>query len=224
MINFNQMIDNFLKRERRSKGIGKYYPSEAGICLRKVWYSYKFPQEIESNLLKIFEIGNMVHDFVVEVLKSEKNPHVELLKSEFPFKAKVDDFVISGRIDDLILLKTNGTKILVEVKSTGDIGYINEPAPHNVAQLQLYLHYLKVKDGILLYVDKKNLQSRVFNIKYDEKIANETINRFKKLHQHLVNNTLPDPEGRIFPEMNWMCRYCEYRDKCYEATPARVLP
>ncbi len=224
MINFNQMIDNFLKRERKPKGIGKYYPSEIGMCLRKIWYSYKFPQEVEPTMLKIFEMGNMIHDFVVEVLKSEKNPHVELLKSEFPFKVKVDDFVISGRIDDLILLKTNGTKLLVEVKSTGDVGYINEPSPHNVAQLQLYLHFLKIENGILLYVDKRNLQSRVFNIKYDEKIANKTIDRFKKLHKHLVSNTLPDPEGRIFPEMNWMCRFCEYRDKCYKATPANVLP
>ncbi len=224
MIDFNSMIDNHLKRERKPKGIGRYYPSEVGYCLRKVFYSYKYPKEIKPDLLKIFEMGNIVHDFVVEVLESEKNSHVELLKSEFPFKEEIDDFIISGRIDNLILLKKNGKKILVEVKSTSDIGYIESPKPHNVIQLQLYMHYMGIKDGILLYVGKKDLQSRVFTVEYDEKEAKKIIKRFKKLHGKLTKNEVPDPEGRMFKDMDWMCRFCEYKDRCYEETPEDILP
>jgi len=220
MIDFNRMIDNYLKKENRPKGIGRYYPSEIGVCLRKTWYSYKYPMEIKPDLLKIFEVGNILHDFVVNVLKSEKNPDVELLKSEFSFQEAIDDFIVSGRVDNLILLKISGKSVLVEVKSVGEIGYVNEPNHHHVMQLQYYMHSTGVHNGILLYVDKKNLQSRVFNIEYDEKEAEAITNRFRELNKHLKEETLPEPESRKQPGKKlWMCRYCEYSGRCYEAMP-----
>lgn len=224
MIDFNHMLEAHIKREHKPKGVGKYYPSEIGNCLRKVWYSYKFPQEISMDMLKIFEAGNILHGFVVDVLKSEKHKDIELLQTEFPFKVDVEDFVISGRIDNLILVKANGKEVLVEVKSTSDIGYVNSPKPENIMQLQLYMHLTGVHDGVLLYIDKRNLQSKVFTIPYSEKESLDIIERFKKLHSFLKTEKLPDPEARIFKgEMDWQCRRCEYSGKCYEATPADVL-
>lgn len=219
MIDFNAMIDNHLKREHKTKGIGRYYPSEIGMCLRKTWYSYKFPMEMKPDLLKIFEVGNIMHDFVVHVLKSEKNPHVQLLKSEFPFQETIDDFTISGRIDNLLLIKASGKEILVEVKSTGDIGFVREAAPHNVVQLQLYMHLVGVHNGILLYIDKKNLQSKVFVVDYKKEEAEKILERFKLLHGALTEDKMPEPEARSASKTLWMCRFCEYRDKCYAETP-----
>ena len=166
MINFDEMIDNHLKREHRAKGIGRYFPSEIGTCMRKIWYTYKYPMDVRPELLKIFEVGNIMHDFVVEVLKSEKNPHIELLKSEFPFKEQIEDFLISGRIDNLILVKADNKNILVEVKSTKSIDYVHEASPHNIVQLQLYMHFIGIHDGMLLYIDKRDLRTRIFEIKY----------------------------------------------------------
>ena len=219
MIDFNKMIDNYLKREHRPKGVGKYYPSEIGICIRKIWYSYKYPQEIRPDLLKIFEVGNILHDFVVNVLKSEKNPEVELLKTEFTFRQDLEEFSISGRVDNLILVKLSGKEVLVEVKSTGDINFVKDAVPHNVDQLQLYMHFTGIHDGILLYIDKKNLNSRIFEIKYTPEEALRLVNRFKDLHKHLAEEKLPDPEARANTKTLWMCRYCEYRERCYAATP-----
>jgi CRISPR/Cas system-associated exonuclease Cas4 (RecB family) len=220
MIDFNQMIDNHLKREHRPKGIGTYYPSEIGTCLRKIWYTYKFPQETRPELLKIFELGNILHDFVVEVLRSEKNPDVELLKSEFPFKQEIDDFLVSGRIDNLILVRSSGKSILIEVKSTGDIRYVRSAQPHAITQLQLYMHVIGVHNGMLLYIDKKNLESRIFDIPYDEAYARQILDRFRLLHKSLREDALPEPEARGDRGTSWMCRYCEYRPRCYEETPA----
>ena len=220
MIDFNKMIDNHLKKEYRPKGIGKYYPSEIGNCLRKVWYTYKFPVELKPELIKIFELGNIMHDFVVEVLKSEKTPEVELLKSEFPVRQEFDDFLVSGRVDNLILVKASGKNVLVEVKSTMDVNRIEEAQPHNIVQLQLYMHLIGVHNGILLYIDKKNLQSKIFEVKYDEKQALAIIERFRQLHRALLDDKIPEPEARADRKTLWMCRYCEYRDKCYAETPA----
>jgi len=218
-IDFDKVIDAHLKRENRPKGVGRYYPSEVGSCLRKVWYSYMFPSEVEPDLVKIFEIGNIVHDFIVKVLKSEKSPDVKLLKSEFPFKVNVDDFVISGRVDNLILVQSSGEVFLVEVKSTKDLKYVKEAAPHNIVQLQLYMHFTGVHKGLLLYVDKGNLKTRSFEIPYSEAEVNKILDRFRALHKSLKDDKLPEAEARSHEEINWMCKYCEYRDRCEKDTP-----
>ena len=68
MIDFDLLVSNYVQRENRTKTVGRYYPSEIGLCLRKIWYSYRFPVETSPDLLKIFEMGNIIHDFVVKVL------------------------------------------------------------------------------------------------------------------------------------------------------------
>lgn len=217
MIDFNHLIDSHLFRKSKPKGIGRYYPSEAGNCLRKTWYSYKHPREVKPDLLRIFEMGNILHDFVVDVLKSEKTPEVELLKWEFPFKMRLDDFLVSGRVDDLILVKASGITILVEVKSCKFL--FKKPQKHHIMQLQLYMHAVGVHNGILLYVEKGGLQSKVFDIDFDEKIVNNVLERFRMLHKSLVNNILPEAEARINEDIEWMCRLCEYRERCFTDTP-----
>ena len=214
MLDFNRMVDNYVAREQREKKIGRYYPSEIGSCIRKVWYSYKHPLEVSPELLKIFEAGNMFHEFVVDVFKSEKNKNVELLEEELPFKHKVDDFLISGRIDDLVLLKERGKRVLVEVKSAKSVDYLDKPKISNEMQLVLYMHLTGVHDGVLLYIDKTNLQSRVFTVPYDKKRAENIIGRFGKLHTALKENRLPFAEAKELEDMYWMCRYCEYEEKC----------
>jgi len=220
MIDFDKMIDNHLHKENKPKEIGRYYPSEIGTCMRKVWYSYKFPMETNPELLKVFELGNILHDFVVKVLRSEKNPEVELLKTELPFRQEIEDFLVSGRIDNIILIKASGKNILVEVKSTGNIDFVEEAMHHNKIQLQLYMHATGIHNGILLYVDKRNLKSKVFSVDYNEEEAFKIIDRFKALNKLLKADALPDPEARSGKESIWMCRYCEYRDKCYKEDPS----
>ena len=220
MIDFDQMIDNYLHREDRPKEVGKYYPSEIGTCMRKVWYSYKDPIKIRPDTKKIFELGNLLHELVVKILNSEKNPHIKLLSTEAPFRLDVDDFTISGRIDDIILVKADGKNIIVEVKSSGNIDFIEEAIHHNKMQLQLYMHVLGIHNGILLYLDKRNLKSKIFAVEYNEEEARHIINRFSALHKLLKYDATPDPEARSDKKTVWMCRNCEYRDRCYGETPS----
>jgi len=216
MINFDEMIDNHLKRESRAKTIGRYYPSEVGTCMRKVWFSYKKPKDTDPATLKIFHAGNILHDFVTDVLKSEKNNDIELVGTEVPFKVEIEDFLISGRIDNMILIKDKNEKVVVEVKSTKDVGRVKEPHQSYVTQLQLYLHSLEIKKGVLLYVQKDNLKSKSFNVEYSEVEAKRILARFKKLHHHLKNDIVPDAEAKKYPELSWLCRYCDYREECRE--------
>lgn len=214
MIDFNKMTENYLKKKEREKSIGRYYPSEIGGCLRKIWFSYKYPIKPDANLLKIFQMGNIVHDFVVDVLKSEKNPHIELKSAEKPFKMKINGFTISGRIDNEIFIKLNNETALVEVKSCSNIDNLADAKKEHKMQLQLYMFATKIRKGMLLYIDKKNLESKVFTVPYDEMEALHAIERFSILDKHLRENEVPVAEAKKDISKNWLCNYCEYKDKC----------
>ncbi|MCX6798609.1 MAG: PD-(D/E)XK nuclease family protein [Candidatus Diapherotrites archaeon] len=214
MFDFDQMVSRFLVRETRLKTAGRYYPSEIGNCLRKVWYSYKHPLEVDPEKLKIFEVGNILHGFVVEVLKSEKNKEVELLKSEFPLRIEAQGFVVSGRVDDLVLVKESGKSMVVEVKSTKSVDYVQKADPKHLMQLQLYMHATGIHNGVVLYIDKTDLRSKVFPEEYSPEKAKEIMQRFAELHKLLSAGLLPLPEAKKSADMQWMCRYCEYAEKC----------
>ncbi len=212
MIDFNKLIDNYLSREKRQKQMGRYYPSEIGGCIRKTWFSYKIPKETDKDVVRIFEAGNMVHELIAEVIKSEKNPEIELVESELPFILNEKDFVVSGRIDNIILIKVNDEKALLEVKSAKFLP--NEPKDNHIAQLQLYMHATGIHQGIILYIQKDNLQADWFRIDYNEKDVMNILEKFNVLHNCLKNSKLPIAEAKIEKDKNWMCSYCEYKGEC----------
>ena len=154
MIDFDKLIDAYLYREGKAKTTGRYYPSEIGQCLRKIWFGYKQPKPVEPELTKIFEAGNLLHEFVLDVLKSEKNSRDRIVENESPLTASFDGFTVSGRIDDIILIKRNNQKFIVEVKSCKDIQKIWEPSRQYIMQLQFYMHVTEIHNGVLLYVEK----------------------------------------------------------------------
>ena len=214
MVDFNKLIDSHLARGSSYKKIGRYYPSEIGGCLRKTWYSYKDPQPIDTALVRIFEAGNMLHEFVGEVIKSEKNPEIELLQTEMPVKLEQENFLISGRIDNLILVKIENKKVLVEVKSCKYLP--RELKKEHEMQLQLYMHASKVYDSILLYVQKDNLQTRWFDIGYDKEKIQEILKRFQTLHFSLTENKIPEAEAKHNEEMQWLCGKCPWKKECWK--------
>jgi len=199
MFDFNEMVTRHIERVSRPKTLGRYYPSEIGGCMRKTWYSYKRPKQLQPELLKIFEMGNMVHDFVVKVLESEKNKDVQLLQSEFPLKIEQPDFLISGRVDDLVLVKASGKTFVVEVKSTKSIDYVGTASKPHEMQLQLYM---------------RNLQSKQFEVEYDKAEVKRILERFGELHKLLSSNLLPIDEAKKDSTKQWLCRFCEYAETC----------
>ncbi len=223
MINFDEMVDRFLESEIRIRTIGRYYPSEVGQCMRKTWYTFRNPKPFDKELKKVFEAGNRLHEFVADVFKSDKIEEVELVEKEVPFELNVDDFTISGRIDDLIRIKLGSRDVLVEVKSTKDLRYMEEPSESHVMQLQLYLHARHIKEGVLLYLEKNTLKSKTFHIAYDVNIFNNVIERFRLLHKRLMNGQIPPPEARLDEDKRWMCRSCQYADECFKDTPDSSL-
>ncbi len=215
MIDFNELIDNYLSREVFPRNVGRYWPSEAGGCLRKNWFTFKISKEVEKPVSRIFEMGNRIHDLISDVIQSEKNKHVKLLDRELPVKIKHGDYTIAGKIDDLILVVVDGTKYLVEVKS---VKYLpGEPRKEHLMQLQLYMHSTEVHRGIMLYVKKDDLQTKQYKVNYSESEVKDIMERFDKLHKHLIEDKIPEPEAKLVEEKNWMCSFCPYVKECDEA-------
>lgn len=213
-MDFDNLIDKYLYREMRQKTVGRYYPSEVGQCIRKSWFSFKMPKPVEPHVTKIFEAGNLLHGFIVDVLKSDKTPEVTLIESESSLKMKIDDFEISGRIDDVIRLEHNGERILVEVKSTKSIDFLREPSEQYLMQLQFYMHATGIHKGVILYVEKNTLKSKSFFVDYDKKLADTIVDRFRALHSSLKNDSIPNAEAKQTSGKGWMCDYCAYKKEC----------
>jgi CRISPR-associated exonuclease Cas4 len=215
MVDYNSLIDQHLRRESRPKVPGRYYPSEVGSCLRKVWYSYVKPKALEPEKIRIFEAGNIVHSFLAEVFRSERvKDQVQLLQEELPVKLDTGEFLVSGRVDDLLLVKESGKTTLVEVKSTSRLDYVNEPQAQHAMQLQFYMHATGVHNGVLLYVEKNTLQAKSFDVPYDDRVAADAMARFTLLHHALLESKVPAPEAKLKSDTLWQCRYCEYRQEC----------
>ncbi len=214
MIDFNELIDGYLERGKSNKRIGWYWPSEVGGCLRKTWFKYKKPKKTSPDSLRRFEVGNMIHEFINEVLESNNNENIELLENEFSCRLKRKDYTISGRIDNILMIKPEEEPCLMEVKSTKSLENCKEPSESHLIQLMFYMHSTEIHNGILLYLQKDNLQAKAFEVDYDEEKAQEILNRFDKLHKCLKEDEVPEPEAKQDSESEWKCRYCEYREEC----------
>jgi CRISPR/Cas system-associated exonuclease Cas4 (RecB family) len=215
MIDFNKLIDKHLEREHKAKVIGRYYPSEIAGCMRKTWFSYKIPKKNDVKITRIFEAGNMLHEFITDVIKSEKNPEVELIRSELPIQIEGRGFIVSGRIDNLVLVKIDNKMALVEVKSTKFLP--KEYKKEHEVQLQLYMQALGVHEGIILYIQKDNLETKAFPIKFKKAEAEKILKRFEELDKALKQDKIPEAEAKHDKDKGWMCGYCSYVGECQKS-------
>ncbi len=89
---------------------------------------------------------------------------------------------------------------------------LTEPKEENVQQLQLYLHYFKIPKGILLYVNKDNLELKEFIVEYNEGLTKKLLNGLTSLRKQIDTDVIP---CRIpdYPD-NWQCRYCQFKEVC----------
>lgn len=213
-VDFNDLINDYVKREARPSTVGKYSPSMLPYCLRKNYYIFTRPLEFTPEKMKIFALGDMLHDFVEKVLRS--NPNVQFVSSErsITLPDLESDLVISGRLDDCIVWKEDSELTVVEIKSTKSIAYRDEAMREHVDQLMFYLRAMNASKGILVYVDKSTLETKQFDVKYDRAHLVRLMERARKLHGYLLKDTLPEAEAKMSKDEAWQCSYCEYKQRC----------
>lgn len=224
--NLSDLIDEYLGRESRPARIGTYWPSEIGHCTRMNYYKRFIPTKIPSEKLRVFKSADLAHSFAREVLAS--SDRVRLLTWEKSFSILHDDFEISGRLDDMILVKIAGkdVPIVIEVKSISgkSVGHIRSPSVSHLYQIHPYLRAVRSSVGIVWYIARDTYADRSFSIFYDKEVMSEVLLRVKRLHLRLVNRELPEPEAKTRKDL-LPCWFCPFWRECRaDFNPAKTGP
>jgi len=228
MVDFDAAIDQFLEVDRsgehRGRRVGVYYASELGFpCLRSLFLRYRHPKKkLSKRTLRVFHLGNMIHDFVEDVFENSENSFVvdeteKRVAQVYRAGPKKFHFEIHGRVDAVIVnreVEHCDEPMAVEIKSCAPnmFKYGDLPKSSHVTQLMFYLKQLGLERGYVLYVEKYGLRTRSCLVKYDAEIYNQLVKRARQLHYALVKEKAP-PRHESFPS-KFPCSYCEVKEEC----------
>jgi len=204
-----ELIDQFYLDRQKDKDQTHFYITDAGKCCRAIFFKFKnAPRElIEAKILRMFDHGDHIHQMIMKALLSTREIHVVASEINIPPQE-----IISGRADAIL---SDGKEMFVlDIKSMNSMLFrtLKEPKEDNIDQIQLYMHYFKIKSGILLYVNKDTQELKEFVVKYDKKRSESLLGVLDSLKEQIDSNTVPErlldyPSGR-------QCRYCQFGEVC----------
>ncbi|WP_338067370.1 CRISPR-associated protein Cas4 [Sulfodiicoccus acidiphilus] len=187
-------------------------------CLRKQFYDRLFPVNAGYDSARLTALGTVLHELIADLLKREESVRVS---TEVPIRIPHPtnhEIVLSGRADDLIVVEFTRERYLVEVKSVDDLQeklrkkYL--PRLDHRAQLNLYLKAFPKSRGILMYVDRSNLDIEEIQLEFDEELYKRTLERVERIHELLKRRELPEAEAALSGELSWQCKYCVHLARC----------
>jgi len=217
-----ELIDKYYEDRREERNQEHFYISDAGKCQRVVYFSMKgYPRkEKEARVLRIFDRGDITHQRLMRALFGISK--IRVIASEIDMPSKE---IIHGRADAIISIEDK--LYVVDFKSMNDFKFqkMEVPEPSHQQQLQLYMHYFKVPQGIILYENKNTQALKEFELKYNYKLCKKIISDFESLKEQYLDQDIVPPiplelkkaregannnEGK-FP---WECNYCDFRKEC----------
>lgn len=204
-----EIINNHYAEERDSWEQTKFYISDAGKCPRNVFFKFKkAPREkTEPRILRLFRHGDYIHQLIMKALLGSREVHVIASEINIPATA-----MVSGRADAVI---SDGSELYVlDIKSISSAGfnYLKGPKQEHINQIQLYLHFLDPKKGILLYVNKDNDRLKEYFVDYNKDLAERLLAGFAEIAEKIVENIVP-ARCQDWPS-GWRCQYCDFREIC----------
>lgn len=213
-----EKIDSALVERAKSEASRNYAgASSIGTeCDRALFYKYKINKKIlNPRTLKIFKLGNLIENEVIEMLRLanfEVFTHDEN-GNQFRFS----EGSLSGGIDGVI--KIDGDNYLLEIKSAKNArwnamqkGELEMTERAYYAQVQVYMHFFKIKKCIFLVYNKDT--SGIFSQKifYDNFTANHFIKRSNEIYKmNDVSEAMREYKSKEF----FKCKMCEYSEECW---------
>lgn len=198
------------KYKNRPKGRQYFYVSDALKCKRMLYFEFQEdiePEKLSVDLLGRFNYGNEAQDRIRNYMR------LGGIYVEDEISLPSNKLNIHGRCDGILTEKGNDEKSIVEIK-TINLREVKQPMKEHIAQLQLYLHFLKVEKGVLLYESKHTNIFYDFPIKYDLIQTNEILHYFETVAIHLKNKDIP-LVNQDYVEDKYPCNFCTYIEHCY---------
>jgi len=214
-------IDKYLaaKEAADQRGNG-FSASDMGRCkLMRYWKKMGVPRaKPEARSLRIFAMGNIVHDFIQSITRETG---LSVL-SESNLEYKVDGKIwATGHADDLIKVSDN-EYILFDYKTvhSNKFHYLKSEADkHYYKQATLYKMMINQSHpewnitGVrILYISKDDLCMKEMFVNADDAMMGECHNELEYLNHCFENKEQPKAE----PEEIWECSksYCPYYMQC----------
>ena len=212
-----ELINKFYLERQKDKEQHHIYITDAGKCPRATFFKFKkAPREsLEARVLRLFDHGDSIHRLIMKPLFSIREIRVVASEVDIP-----PQDLIRGRADAII---SDGKNLyLLDIKSMNSMVFkgLEEPKEENIDQIQLYLHFFKIKKGILLYVNKDTQELKEFLIDYDPVRAKNLLKDLIQLKTKIDSNIIPSRLSD-WPD-NWQCKYCQFRDICQMAGPGEI--
>ena len=200
-----EKIDEFYLSKQYDKDREYFYITDAGKCPRSVYFQFKkVPKKpMDARVLRVFDHGDYTHLRIISTLFSlglVKATEISIPNQE----------IIHGRAD--VIVNIENEPHVVEIKSINGYSFdkLEAAEPDHVKQIQLYLHYFKIKKGIIIYENKNTQGLKEFSVEYDENLVRELLEKFHILLAQINNNIVPP-----IPDIEeWKCRYCPYSEEC----------
>lgn len=199
-------------------------------CMRHLWYGFRWASDpqFEGRLLRLFERGQREEAWVIEELRMVgiqvqdqdfSQPQIPGTPDwpQFRFEAIGGHF--GGSCDGKLLgvLEAPKTWHLLEVKTANDKWFaklqkdgVAKTYPKHVAQMQCYMHGLKLTRCLYVCVNKNTDAIYTERIHYDRKHAEATL----RIAEGIIG--APEPLSKISEDPSWFeCKWCDHRSVCH---------
>ena len=195
------------------------------FCYREQVLSLLYKQaqgeNVPQNLIRIFEEGNAIHEKWQRLFIRGG-----LCKAEDCDFSKFNKKYEVGYTPDAIIT-IKGKKYIVEIKSVNTYQFMKMTShPTAIKQVQMYMHFTGIHDGIILCDDKNTQNFKVFVVKYNPEIVAKYIERLEAV-QFYKNKVFE--EGKMVKRCEQcnskVCKRaigCAMRDACWNCGKGRI--
>lgn len=211
--------------ERRGLHTSAIIVGEDKFCYREQVLSLIYKQSqgehVSQGLIRIFEEGNAIHEkwqrlFIRGGLcKAEDLDYSKLNKT----------YEIGYTPDAIITIK--GIQYVVEIKSVNTYQFQKMTShPTGAKQVNMYMHFTGIHNGIVLCDDKNTQNFKVFVVKYNKDMVDPYVERLEAVKYY---------KDRVFEEGKMVARcsqctskvckraiVCSMRDACWNTGKGRV--
>lgn len=224
MITIQQLINTELRKkqnEREPRNQTTWHASALGSCLCSQYLSrlgMKPDKEIDDRTLRVFQMGNQIEDWVIDLIKKQEGYESGLLV-ETQGRVFDEKLSLSGYYDLKLKHLETGQEIINEIKSKNSrsFWYMDKQGQgaqlSHQMQLWAYLYVLGVEEGRIIYISKDDLSILEYPIfRSDEKLKELVLDQLDILNEAWDKKIPPLPA----PKDSWMAKYCSHHKQCLQ--------
>ena len=200
-------------------------------CPRSLWLRLRGAEkkELTTGKLLMFDHGKRIHERLIELMQLNNGWKIQAVEKPVVLGPVV------GRYDTRLWHSVEGWEIIVDFKSVRGrkFGYLDNPMPSHVLQVQAYITAADADGGLIFYVDREGQNSaKQFYVERDDNIVMFAVDECMKIAEAKEEPEILQPKLQINENkgpdsvklsMPWNCDYCDYCDlSCPGALPKKM--